>query len=66
MQRKIMCLIYSGHPWWRVGSACRDWNDYQPPGSSWVSDTALATNDCINLFGLSIQIFISSNWFYVY
>jgi len=27
--------------WWLVGFACRNRNDHQPPGLSYISDTAL-------------------------
>jgi len=32
--------------WWWVGPAWRDHNHYQPPGLSYVSDTALFSHEC--------------------
>jgi len=34
----------SQRPWW-VGPACKDRNDHQPPGSSYVSDTVLFSHE---------------------
>jgi len=41
--RLLLIAPYGGGPlWWWVGLACRDQNGHQPPGLSYVSDTALS------------------------
>jgi len=31
--------------WWWVGPACREWNEHQPPRSSFVSKTVLFSHE---------------------
>jgi len=53
-------LLADGCPlWWWVGSAFRDWNDYQPPGLSYVNYTTLYWSRMIVqiLYSLSTHLY---------